>query len=185
MLCERCKQREANIVLTEVVNGVKTEHNLCSKCASETQLSQFLDTDFPLGRLLSGILGIQPEEVEQQTDKMNKLVCPTCHTTYGEFVKNSCFGCADCYNTFGILISSNMKKLHGNDTHVGKRPKFQSAGFSYYENVKNVKEQENNQEELAILQCRLKEAVAEEEYEAAARYRDEIKLLKERMNADV
>ena len=38
MLCEKCKIREANIILTEVVNGIKTEHNLCSQCASQTQL---------------------------------------------------------------------------------------------------------------------------------------------------
>ena len=30
MLCEKCKVREANIKYTEIINGVKTEHNLCS-----------------------------------------------------------------------------------------------------------------------------------------------------------
>ena len=30
MLCEKCKIREANIKYTEIINGVKTEHNLCS-----------------------------------------------------------------------------------------------------------------------------------------------------------
>lgn len=46
------------------------------------------------------------------------------------------------------------------------------------------KEREDQQEQLEILQSRLQEAIREEEYESAARYRDEIKLLKERMNAD-
>ena len=35
MLCERCKIREANIQYTEVINGVKTEHNFCAQCAKE------------------------------------------------------------------------------------------------------------------------------------------------------
>ena len=35
MLCEKCKIREANIKYTEIINGVKTEHNLCSHCARE------------------------------------------------------------------------------------------------------------------------------------------------------
>ena len=35
MLCERCGQREANIRYTEVINGVRSEHNLCSQCARE------------------------------------------------------------------------------------------------------------------------------------------------------
>lgn len=33
MLCERCKIREANIQYTEVINGVKTEHNFCAQNA--------------------------------------------------------------------------------------------------------------------------------------------------------
>ena len=41
MLCERCKMREASVVLTEVINGVKTEHNLCSQCATDTDLLKF------------------------------------------------------------------------------------------------------------------------------------------------
>ena len=77
-----------------------------------------------------------------------------------------------------------MKKLHGNDTHVGKRPKFQPSEKSYEKTVAYEKEREDQQEQLEILQSRLQEAIREEEYESAARYRDEIKLLKERMNAD-
>ena len=59
MLCERCKIREANIKYTEVINGVKTEHNLCSQCAKEMDFGQYsaiFDGDFPLGRLLSCLL---------------------------------------------------------------------------------------------------------------------------------
>ena len=134
--------------------------------------------------MLSGILGLQSEAIDEQTEKMNQLVCPTCHTTYGDFIKNSRFGCADCYDTFGLLLDNNMKKLHGNDTHVGKRPKFQPSEKSYEKTVAYEKEREDQQEQLEILQSRLQEAIREEEYESAARYRDEIKLLKERMNAD-
>ena len=109
MLCERCKMREASVVLTEVVNGVRTEHNLCSQCATETDLGQFFDTDFPFAKILSGILGITPETQDPQTEKMNQLACPTCKMTYGEFIKNSQFGCPDCYDTFGLLLNSNIK----------------------------------------------------------------------------
>ena len=40
MLCERCKIREANVRYTEIMNGVKTEHNLCMQCAGEMNLGQ-------------------------------------------------------------------------------------------------------------------------------------------------
>lgn len=35
MLCDKCKQREANIHIQQSINGVTTERNLCSECASK------------------------------------------------------------------------------------------------------------------------------------------------------
>ena len=61
MLCERCKIREANIQYTEIVNGVRKEHNFCAQCARELDFgpySAIFDSDFPLGKLLSGLLGL-------------------------------------------------------------------------------------------------------------------------------
>ena len=75
MLCEKCKVREANIKYTEIINGVKTEHNLCSHCAKEIDFGQYtalLDGEFPLGKLLSGLLGL--EEDEEETDERSRVV---------------------------------------------------------------------------------------------------------------
>ena len=74
--------REANIKYTEIINGVKTEHNLCSHCAKEMDFGQYtalLDGEFPLGKLLSGLLGL--EEDEEETDERSRVVCPTCGTS--------------------------------------------------------------------------------------------------------
>lgn len=123
MLCERCKVREANIQYTEIVGGVKTEHHFCAQCAKELDFgpySAIFDSEFPLGKLLSGLLGVgQTQEEEMATH----VVCPTCKTSYGEFVKNSQFGCPDCYGVFDLLIGEKIRQLQGNDTHKGKRPK--------------------------------------------------------------
>lgn len=35
MLCDKCRKREANVHVTQVVNGVKYEQNLCTECARE------------------------------------------------------------------------------------------------------------------------------------------------------
>ena len=59
MLCERCGIREANIQYTEVINGVKKEHHFCAQCAKEMDFgpySAIFDGEFPLGKLLSGLL---------------------------------------------------------------------------------------------------------------------------------
>ena len=82
---------------------------------------------------------------------------------------------------FGLLLNHNIQKLQGSDTHVGKRPLYQKNGESHAQNVESAREMETKEEKLAILTSRLQEAIEEEEYESAAKYRDEIKALKEDM----
>lgn len=192
MLCERCKIREANIKYTEIMNGVKTEHNLCSQCARELDLGQYtalLDGEFPLGKLLSGLLGI--EDYEEETDERARVVCPTCGTSFEDFVENSRFGCPDCYGVFDLFISDKMKQLQGSESHKGKHPKYQSryereqGGAQVPGELKagaaaGGADKGDREEQIMVLDARLKEAIRQEEYELAARYRDEIKALKER-----
>lgn len=185
MLCERCKIREANIQYTEVLNGVRTEHHFCAQCARELDFgpySAIFDSDFPLGKLLSGLLGINEEE---QEDKSSKVICPTCKTSYEEFVKDSCFGCPDCYGVFDLLISDNIRQLQGSDTHTGKRPRYHMEPA---ETTKVLQERmdasdagaenESLEEQIQILKAKLQEALDREEYELAASCRDKIKMLK-------
>lgn len=189
MLCERCKIREANIQYTEVINGVRTEHNFCAQCARELDFgpySAIFDSDFPLGKLLSGLLGVGESQEHQKT---HQVICPTCGTSYEEFIKNSRFGCADCYGVFDILISDNIKQLQGNDTHKGKRPRYHLAdgqrGFSVGTPAGGTSPEEEREEnrvqpgeQIQILEAKLQEAIAQEEYEAAASYRDQIRSLR-------
>lgn len=124
MLCERCKLREATIQYTEVINGVRKEHNFCAQCAKEMnfgEVSAIFDSDFPFMKILSAILG---EEGKNEKEDLSRIVCPTCHTTYQQFVENSQFGCPDCYEVFGLLINDSIKQLQGSDQHKGKRPKY-------------------------------------------------------------
>ena len=75
MLCERCKIREANIQYTEIANGVRTEHNYCAQCAKEMDFgpySAIFEGEFPLGKLLSGLLGVPGEDLENEIQELNK-----------------------------------------------------------------------------------------------------------------
>lgn len=192
MLCENCKIREANIRYTEVINGVKTEHNLCSQCAKEMDMGHYsaiFDGDFPLAKLLSSLLGL--EESSQKEDKLQQIICPVCKTSYQDFVENSRFGCPDCYHVFDLLIGDKIKKLQGNDTHKGKQPKFRKmepasavAGDGGNTVGTVVKETASRTEAITILKAKLQEAVGKEEYEAAARYRDQIKELSREEDQD-
>ena len=176
MLCERCKIREATIKYTEIINGIKTEHNLCSHCAKEMDFGQYsalLDGEFPLGKLLSGLLGL--EDDEEETDVRGSVVCPV----------------------FDLFINDKMKQLQGSESHKGKHPKYRStfekehpeaAGGSGEETQGNtdcLTEAGSRDSQTAVarkqikeLDAKLKEAVRQEDYELAASYRDQIKELK-------
>ena len=124
MLCERCKIREATIKYTEIINGIKTEHNLCSHCAKEMDFGQYsalLDGEFPLGKLLSGLLGL--EDDEEETDVRESVVCPS--PAPSRAVKTAGSGCADCYGVFDLFIKDKMKQLPGKESH--KHPKYRST----------------------------------------------------------
>lgn len=203
MLCERCKIREANIQYTEIANGVRTEHNYCAQCAKEMDFgpySAIFEGEFPLGKLLSGLLGVPGEESEEE--KTGQIICPTCGTSYDDFVKNSRFGCADCYSVFDLLIHDKIRQLQGNVRHTGKHPKFQKIKADPFhlnscdqpekgtadmtpanreEQTLNTDAAVENETQLQIrkLEARLREAVRAEEYEIAAECRDQIRALKE------
>ena len=197
MLCEKCKVREANIKYTEIINGVKTEHNLCSHCAKEMDFGQYtalLDGEFPLGKLLSGLLGL--EEDEEETDERFRVVCPTCGTSFDDFVQNSRFGCPDCYGVFDLFISDKIKQLQGSESHRGKIPKImagkeKSAAGNRKEvpqdvlleaGEKTVNDMDTARpdwwKEAADLEKQLKAALKTEDYEMAAACRDKIRALK-------
>ena len=190
MLCENCKMREATIKYVEVINGVKSEHNLCTHCASRLDIGQYsalFEGEFPLAELIAGIFG--KTDSDRSKGQYAQVVCPTCGTTYEEFMKNSRFGCADCYSVFDPLIGDNIRRLQGSESHVGKRP----AGHRMAENgegaqaaADNADRQQSEKdaelpvaERIELLQSRIKGAVQREEYEEAAVLRDELKKLKE------
>lgn len=183
MMCEKCNSNEATIHYTEVINGVKNEHHLCSECAKEVDLgyySEILDGEFPFANLIKGILSAGGTQARnEEVNPLSQVVCPKCHMTYEEFTKAGKFGCSECYNVFGPLIIDNIKKIQGSSNHIGKIP---------YRNKRNegkaFNEQNDGDDRLSILQKQLRHAVKIEEYEEAARIRDEIKLLKERDGAN-
>ena len=165
MLCERCKIREANIQYTEVINGVKTEHNFCAQCAKEMDFgpySAIFDGEFPLAQLLSGLLG--GEMPVQKKDRLSQITCPTCGTSYEEFVNNSCFGCGDCYTIF--------------ESNGG------AAGATAVVQEETEQTRCTLEQQLRAWDRKLKEALKMEDYENAAVYRDKIRALREGKEAD-
>ena len=157
MLCEVCKQAQATVHLTEIVNEQMSELHLCEACAN--QKGAQVESHFGLADLLSELadFGKTPEAEDVATK-----ACPNCGMTYDDFRKVGRLGCAQCYHVFKRSLGGLLKRIHGSPIHVGKTP----ARL-----VKPAKAKS----ELTELKKKLGRAIEEEEFEEAARLRDQIR----------
>ena len=161
MKCQKCNEREANTHIQKIVNGKKTEYYLCSKCAAEAgELKFSFDGDFE--DFLGGFFGKGTNLFSAPTDK----VCGVCKMTLSEFLKHGKLGCSNCYDEFASSLAKPLKQIHGQSTHTGKIPKREEKEISREAKIKR-------------LQTELETAVSNQEFEIAAKLRDEINALKE------
>lgn len=179
MLCDKCHKREAKVYYTEIVNGEKKEQYLCEECAAKYTSFQIekASSDSSLGGLLSSILSsYYGEKTKAPAAKEATMVCKSCGITYQEVLEAGKLGCADCYKSFGEMIERTLRQIQGADTHIGKSPE---AFCSKAKKEKVTKESPQKEpDRLEKLSFQLQQAIEREEFEEAARLRDEIRALK-------
>jgi protein arginine kinase activator len=152
-----CKQNEAKVHLTQVVEGNVKKLDLCEACAKVKGVDD--PTGFSLADLLMG-LGASQEL--SQSGGAAGAACPICGLTQADFKKTGRLGCPGCYDAFAEGLQGLLKSMHKGTRHVGKRPGQSPAPTLVTD-------------DLAPLRERLAEAIRLENYEEAARLRDEIK----------
>ena len=163
MLCENCGINEANIRYTQIVNGIKKEMNLCSVCSEKLNLNDF---SFSMPFSFSNFFGNFLSDYDNTAllpiiNRQKELKCDKCNMTYGEFLSSGKLGCSNCYNVFSDKIDYVLDKLHGSNRYVGK--------------IFSKKKDEKT--DVKILKMKLEKLIKEENYEEAAKVRDEIKNL--------
>ena len=163
MLCEACKQTQATVHLTEIVNDEMTELHLCEACAN--QKGAQVESHFRLSDLLSGLAEFSktPETPEETVSK----ACPTCGMTYEDFRKVGRLGCSECYTTFRRSLGTLLKRIHGSPIHLGKSP------------MRSTKPAKVTKTELAEMKRKLERAIQDEAFEEAASLRDQIRRLEQ------
>lgn len=152
MLCEECGKKEAEVLLTTVVGGQSTTRHLCRDCVKKYKAGD-------IQAVLAAVLSAMGQK--QQTPD---ITCPKCGETYQEFQKTGMLGCPDCYHAFRKELTPLVTRVQGRAQHAGRRPP--------------VSEEE--QERLRIMEdirARMEAAVAEENFEEAAKLRDELRAL--------
>src|SRR6186713_1976688 len=95
MNCDVCKQNQATVFLTQIVDGKMQKVNLCESCSKEKGVTD--PTGFALADLLLGLGASQ--EMERSTPA--GTWCATCGFSQADFKKTGRFGCSNCYDTFG------------------------------------------------------------------------------------
>ncbi len=161
MLCGSCNQNEATIHLTEIVNNQVMEVHLCESCAEEKGTD--FKTHFNFSELMAGLSDIGP--LFKETKPV--IECKTCGLSYEEFAKKGRLGCCDCYKHLQKLLLPLIKRVQRATAHLGKRPSQLSGDARKTMDMRDLRE-------------RLKKAVQNEEFEEAARLRDEIKQFEEK-----
>lgn len=175
MICDRCHKRDAKILYTEIINGVKKEQHLCEECATDYTSFQMekplLNSDLTLGDLLSTILGGYSDDEKKKA--IRSISCSNCGISYDEFLRQGRLGCHKCYKSFDIdgRLTRTLRGIQGAEAHTGKHP----VGFVAESSEKNIKDFT----EIEKLTMKLQEAVEKEEFEEAARLRDLIKVKRE------
>src|ERR1043165_8034690 len=155
--CERCC-RPATVHITEVLSDTKfEEHHVCEQC-----YKQYAQTS----NSPSKALALESAAGDLEESMFGQQECPDCGIKFVDFRNNHRLGCSRDYQVFQAELMPLLENIHGETRHCGKTPR-------RYPQTKKT------EAELVQLRQRLKRAIEREDYEEAAKIRDQIKTLEE------
>jgi len=163
MSCDQCREREAVIHLTQIVNEQVTTLHLCERCAAEKGVespSGVVKT--PLGSFLAAMGKNLPETV---TAPRSGETCGRCGGSLQDFRESGRLGCPECYRSFEVPLRDLLRRLHGSTHHVGERYAEHGAAPA------------DGRVESAELREQLRLAVETENFELAAELRDRLRVM--------
>jgi protein arginine kinase activator len=171
--CQECHQRPATLHYTQVINGHKTEVQICETCAKEKGYLTYPEEGYSLHNLLTGLFNFESGNIGSagtHLEKGKETQCSKCGLTFSEFKQIGKFGCGECYHTFSANLNPIFRRVHsGNTEHRGKIPKRKGGNL-------HLKKQ------LATYKQELQDLIINEEFERAAVIRDKIKELEANIN---
>ncbi len=182
MKCQHCRNNEATVHLVEMSEGRRRDLWLCGECADAEQwrrldavtdphasndtpqIPDSLPADNATFDSMLKFLG-QPTSKSGKTSHLAN--CSHCGHTWGDFQETGQLGCARCYSAFRKMLLPMLAAFHRHATHLGKTPLGRAGGDSRLI-------------EISRLRVALEEAIASENFEEAARLRDQLHALQQR-----
>lgn len=189
MLCQKCNKKVATVFISTIVNGKNTQMYLCTDCAKELHdnMNPDIKIPFPINDILTNmelnedtinewinefkdmedkgqideLVQHENPETLQHNNQYEDITCNFCNTSFDEYKKTGKLGCGKCYSTFRKQLKPIIEGIYGYSEHIGKFPKNEFKDTEIVKTVEQLKE-------------KLNMAIQEEEYEQAAKLRDEI-----------
>ncbi len=162
MSCDQCREREAVIHLTQIVNEQVTTLHLCERCAAEKGVeSPGAVAKTPLGTFLAAMGKDAPEQTPAPRSGES---CARCGASLQDFRESGRLGCSECYHSFETPLRDLLRRLHGSTHHMGERYADRGTGTP------------TNGHQEADLREQLRLAVETENFELAAELRDRLRV---------
>ena len=178
MLCEECQKNEAAFSITITSGDEVTTRHLCGECMKKMELSL---SQGDIQSFLSSILSVLGSV---KTD--DSPVCGGCGLHYSAFERTGKLGCAQCYQDFSQQLKPLLQRIHGCTQHAGHMPsQYMSGAHGTISGEAEAAaspqaaqtDSAQRQSRQAELRKKMDEAVACENFEDAAKYRDELRQL--------
>ncbi len=182
-LCERCA-REAGVspvAKTPPFAQLLTQIIATPGMQDAAEFGASGGADAGGGDAVSGVGAAEAGKAAQLT------ICPNCGLPFSQFRATGLLGCPECYRSFEALLSPLLARAHeGGTHHVGRTPQGVGQPLDDALAVKGdakpgastSEEREANEQvrkgREATLRRQLAEAVAAEQYEKAAKLRDQL-----------
>lgn len=165
MKCQKCS-KQATYHITDLDRkkpGKFTVHHFCDECALQHLAPEATQPSLAVGQLAKAL--VDPSAgAGAEPSPMERLACPNCQLNFAEFRSSGRLGCPHDYEVFRDELMPLLENIHGETRHSGKAPR-------------RAPQNSRRQSTLIRLRNELKRAVAAEEYESAARIRDEIQTI--------
>lgn len=160
VLCEECKTNEASYTISVMVGGEITTRHLCGDCMAKMNMDIASgNIKSLLSTILSAITGdTAPGSAEKD------VICPRCGMPLSEFTRTGHLGCPKCYEAFREQLQPMLLQIHGRVQHAGRQPL-------------STAEEQRKRSATEQLQRQMEQAVALEDFETAAKLRDQIRAL--------
>ncbi|MCX7015497.1 MAG: UvrB/UvrC motif-containing protein [Candidatus Sumerlaeota bacterium] len=202
--CEKCG-RPATYKFTRFVSGKPEDHYLCEDHAVDnSKYMQKTPGPEEIKQWLKGIVENAGAAAAPQPKSVPDIRCRACGLPFEAYKRTLLLGCPECYRSFEEQLAPELRKFHGEVRHFGRSPRSAATkpGLSAPPQARvetapappavavageapqsaaptptpqQPKREEPRQENLEALRKQLKQAVEHENFEEAARLRDQIR----------